>query len=196
MKLRLLSILLIIVLSAFTSKNANSFLFWNQAGLFNGATSYVTFPNSSTLNITGSFSIEGWINPVNASSPALQIIAEKRTGTVANGYTLFLSGGKAAIMTNQFTRLTGTTVIPNNLWTHIAATYNSVTNEFSIYINNTLDAAATVGGASPSPSMDSLRIGKGNAGNNFKGAIDEFRVWNRGLTAAEITRYFRTSLGA
>ncbi|MBC8043615.1 MAG: laminin G domain-containing protein, partial [Rhizobacter sp.] len=97
------------------------------------------------------------------------------------------------------TRLTSktTSVIQNNLWTHVAGTYNSATNLFSIYINGALDTTTTVPSAAPSSGTDSLYIGyDAGSGGYFSGMIDEARVWNRALSEAEISRNLRTSLTA
>ena len=53
----------------------------------------------------------------------------------ASGYTVYLSTGKVAVRTNSTTALTGATTIPLNVWTHIAATFNSSTFAFNIYVN-------------------------------------------------------------
>ncbi len=93
---------------------------WNQACSFPvNDSSYVAVNHSTSLNITGSFTIETWINPVNATSPSTQTILQKRLAG-NNGYTIYLTSGKVAIRTNASTRLVGKTVIPNNQWTHIA----------------------------------------------------------------------------
>jgi hypothetical protein len=91
--------------------------YYNRAFSFNGTSYAVTKPGSQ-LNIIENFTIECWINPVNATSPSYQILVQKRTGSASQGYTLYLNQGKIAIRTNSSTRLVGTTVIPNGEWTH------------------------------------------------------------------------------
>ncbi|MDQ3019925.1 MAG: proprotein convertase P-domain-containing protein [Bacteroidota bacterium] len=177
--------------------NAKGFMFWNQACSFSGAaSSYITFPHSPSLDITSNFTLECWIHPTNSTSPVSQIILDKRTGTLAKGYTLYLNNGRVAIGTNSATRLIGNTVIQNNVWTHIAATYNASSNLFSVYINNTLDASVTILNAAPVSNTDSLKIGKGNVISPFAGSMDEVRIWKRDLSLAQISEFARTSLGA
>ena len=63
-----------------SDNNANAQMFWNQGCSFAGSTSsYVAVRNSPELDITGSFTIEAWVNPVNVTSPAFQIILQKKT---------------------------------------------------------------------------------------------------------------------
>lgn len=129
----------------FSNEKISAQLYWNQACTFAGSnSSYVAVRNSSTLNITGSFTIEAWVNPANATSPSFQIILQKRAAG-ANGYTLYLSGGRVAIRTNSSTRLTGNTLVPSNQWTHTAGTYNSSTNTFRTYVNGSLDSSVVQG---------------------------------------------------
>ncbi|MEO8210763.1 MAG: LamG-like jellyroll fold domain-containing protein, partial [bacterium] len=186
-----------LLLSVIIVNTANGFMFWNQACSFSGASSsYITFPNSSTLDISSSFTLECWINPANSTSPSFQIILEKRTGTLSKGYALYLSNGKVAIRTNSTLRLIGNTVIQSNVWTHISGTYNASSNIFSIYINNILDASDTISNAAPVSDTDSLRIGKGTVNSPFAGYMDEIRIWKKELSLAQVSEFARTTLGA
>ncbi|MBS1552653.1 MAG: proprotein convertase P-domain-containing protein [Bacteroidetes bacterium] len=197
MKQRYFLIILILNLLLLSCQNSYSFMFWNQAGGFSGtASSYISVPHSASLNITGSFSAEAWIFPVNSLTPSSQIILEKRTGVSSNGYTFFLNNGKVAVRTNSAVRLIGNTVIQNNAWTHIAGTYDNVSNTFSIYVNGILDTSAVVSNSDPVTNTDSVRIGKGNGGSPFHGLMDELRLWNKALAGAEVYRYRRTTLGS
>ncbi len=175
--------------------NANAQMFWNQGCSFSGSTSsYVAVRNSAELDITGSFTIEAWVNPVNVTSPSFQIILQKRNAG-ADGYTLYLSNGKVAIRTGSSTRITGQQVIPSNTWSHIAGTYNSATNTFTTYVNGSFDTSAVVAAAAPPTNSDSIWIGKGS-NSPFNGVMDEVRIWNRNLSSTEVNNYRRTSLGS
>lgn len=175
--------------------DSNSQMTWNQAASFSGsASSYIAVPHSASLNITGDFTIEAWLNPVNVSSPSAQIILQKRAAS-ANGYTLYLSSGRVAIRTNSTTRLIGKTVIPNNQWTHVAGAYTSSTNTFRVYINGLQDTSATPGSpAAPAANTDSILIGVGS-NSPFEGLMDEVRIWNNDLSLSGIQLVMRTSLG-
>lgn len=194
---KLILIFSLIIMIAVNNKCSFAFMFWNQACSFSGSSSsYVTVPHSSSLNITGSFTIEAWVCPVNAMSPANQIILEKRNGTFSNGYTLYLSSGRVAIRTNATTRLVGNIVISNNVWTHISGVYNSSSNQYSVYVNGMLDSTVVVSNSSPVANSDSVRIGKGNVNSPFDGLLDEVRIWSKPLTGTNVSRFSRTTLGA
>ena len=168
-------------------------MFWQRAAKMNGASEYIAVPHSSSLSLTGSFTIEMWVSPNTAG--VTSTLLQKRVGSANNGYTFLMSSGKPAIRNNSQTRLTGKTVIPANNWTHIAGTYNSSTNVFSIYINGVLDTTSTVASAQPVGNSDSVIIGTGFNGS-FIGKMDEVRIWNRALSNSEISSFSRISLGA
>lgn len=197
MKSKIRILLFPFILFLIISDDVNAFMFWNQACSFNGTpASYAGFQNSASLNITSSFSIETWINPSNSTSPSVQIILEKRTNAMSNGYTIFLSGGKVSIGTNNVPRLLGKSILKNNEWSRFTAIYNAANNLFSIYINNVFDTSIVITGAAPVSNTDSLRIGKGNDFSPFAGWLDEVRIWSKALTLAELSMYSRTTIGS
>ena len=75
--------------------------------------------------------------------------------------------------------------LPLETWTHLAVTYNGT--RLRLFTNGVLTANLPVTGV-PVTSTGALRIG-GNAiwGEFFTGVIDEVKIHNRALTAAEIT---------
>ena len=189
LKIHLLVLSVIILLS----ENLNAQMTWNQACSFAGTvSSHIAVPHSASLDITGSFTIEAWINPVNSESPATQIILQKRLNG-NKGYTFLLSGGKAGIRTGSVIRLTGATTIPNNEWTHVAAVYDAVTGGFTIYVNGAADGSAIVALAAPPNNGDSLLIGIGE-NSPFAGKMDEIRIWNK-PNVSDINNYKYMSFG-
>jgi hypothetical protein len=71
-----------------------------------------------------------------------------------------------------------------NAWSHLAATYDGST--LRLYVNGTQVSSQTIAG-SILGSSGPLRIG-GNTvwGEWFKGSIDDVRVYDRALSAAEV----------
>ena len=78
----------------------------------------------------------------------------------------------------------GTSNIPLNTWTHLAATFDGGSLRF--YVNGSLVRTVARSGAIQTSSSP-LRIG-GNTiwGEYFRGLIDEVRIYNRALSATEI----------
>ena len=170
-------------------------MYWNQAASFAGTqTSYASVPNSSSVNITGSFSIEAWVNPSNIANKG--VIAKGGSLGTTLRYAIRITSSRVVLITNGGPRLSSktTSLIPVNTWTHISATYNSGSGNFNIYINGILDSSSVVASAAPIANTDSLYIGISGASTPFNGKLDEVRLWNRELTAAEVNNNMRTSL--
>jgi subtilisin-like proprotein convertase family protein len=174
----------------FLSMNINAQMFWNQAGNFEGS-NYAAVPNSSSINITGGFTLECWVYKTNNN---LGYIIHK-SQTSGTGYSLYISSsGFVTVGTNGAQRLSSTTAVPLYEWVHIAATYTAGSG-YNIYIDGVADGTVS-SNSNPAANTDSLLIGKRENGFNFPGLLDEVRIWNRPLSGAEISRNMRTSLGA
>ena len=117
--------------------------------------SYVSVPNSSSVNITGSFHIEAWVNPSNTNNKG--VISKGASLGSTLKYAIRITSSRVSFITNGAPRLSSksTSLVPINTWTHIAATYSSTTNEFKIYINGDTDTSSIVAGAAPSTNPDS-----------------------------------------
>lgn len=183
----------------FFVNEVNAQLYWNKACTFAGnSTSYVRVPNSSLLDITGSFTLEAWINPVLSGAASKGIISKGGALGTSLRYGMRLSvSGRLMLLINGAQRLItkSSTVIQDSMWTHVCATFSHFTNTHSIYINGVLDTSAVFAGTLPSSNADSLFIGISGASTPFNGQLDEVRVWARELTSAEVAAYYRTSLG-
>ncbi|PIR87434.1 MAG: hypothetical protein COU11_00230 [Candidatus Harrisonbacteria bacterium CG10_big_fil_rev_8_21_14_0_10_49_15] len=79
--------------------------------------------------------------------------------------------------------------VATQAWTHLAVTYDG--NELKLYVNGVLQEDPLVAsGSIDTDSHTSNNLGRnsdGNSGTYFTGDIDEFRIYNRALTASEIT---------
>ncbi|WP_405712664.1 MULTISPECIES: LamG domain-containing protein [unclassified Streptomyces] len=73
-------------------------------------------------------------------------------------------------------------------WTHLAGTYDPVTQELALYVNGVLQGTRTAPGAWQAPGA--LQIGRYKWADtyqyHFPGSIDEVAVWQRALTAEEV----------
>lgn len=192
------SLLAIFTFLIFTSGGVRAQMFWNQACQFQGTSgSYIAVPNSSSININGSFSIEAWINPATTSG-TMGILAKGGAFGSSLEYGIRYSLGRIRLFTNGGAKLVSriSNTIPANQWTHVAGTYNSTNNLFVIYINGLFDTTATVAGSAPPSNTDSLFIGISGATTPFSGQLDQIRLWNRELSGVDVSQNMRTNLGA
>ncbi len=188
---------IILFLLSLLMRDANAYMNWNQACAFTGLnTSYISAPNSSLLNITGSISLEAWIFQDAPSASAKGIISKGGSLGTSLRYALRLTNGRIFFLLNGATRMATkiSTVIQPETWTHVCAVFNSVSGAHSIYINGVLDSSSTYSSTLPSSNTDSLFIGISGNSSPFNGKLDEVRVWNRALTALEVGLNFRSVL--
>ncbi len=99
----------------------------------------------------------------------------------------------AEIITNTNTSpilITGSHVLPADVWAHISATYNGATGALKLYLNGELEVETTTdtGIVGTDASLDAaLKIG-GRDSSYFRGNIDEVRVFNVDLTTDQIQK--------
>ncbi len=166
---------------------------FGRAVSFNGTNAMVTVADSNSLDLTTGMTLEAWVNPTTATNWRTVILKERPS---ALAYSLYGSNGSAATswinIGGNDRHADGATILPLNTWTHLAATYDGAT--LRLYVNGAqVGSLATTGAMNTS--TNPLRIG-GNAiwGEWFSGMIDEVRIYNRALTAAEITTDMNTAI--
>ncbi|HEX5922362.1 MAG TPA: LamG-like jellyroll fold domain-containing protein [Baekduia sp.] len=160
---------------------------------FNGTSNSVTIPDSSSLDLTSAMTLEAWVNPTIASDWRTVILKEA-TGNLA--YSLYGASGYAGGAPSTWigsTDLPGPAALPAGAWSHLATTWDGTT--WRLYVDGVQKASRTFAGPI-AVSSGALKIG-GNAlwGEYFSGRIDDVRIYNRGLTAAEVGRDRDTPVG-
>ena len=189
---------MIIILTNINFQTANAQMFWNQTASFAGnSASYVAVPNSSSIDITGSFSFEAWVNPSTLGGASKGIVSKGGVlGTSLRIGVRLGNDGRLTLSTNGTPRLISkvSTPLAINKWTHVAATYNASAGVFKIYLNGSPDTSSTIAGAAPTSNTDSLYLGISGASTPFAGQLDEVRLWDKELSGTEVNTYYRTSM--
>jgi hypothetical protein len=154
------------------------------------------------------FSISLWVK--STISPAAQQLVSKFNNNVAvEWYLQFLGGGNAGKVAltigdggtdnTPIIYAIGSTVYTQNQWHHIVATYDGSESEtgITIYLDNADDSATTgetptyTGTANTSQRvLLGARDQGGTAGAYFAGDMDNVRIYNRELSASEVTQLF------
>jgi hypothetical protein len=154
---------------------------------FNGTNAWVTVPDANSLDLTTGMTLEAWVQPTALGTLWRTVILKEQPGNLI--YALYAGDGLARPASDVFTTadrgFSGTSALTLNTWTHLAATYDGTTQR--LFVNGVQVATrATTGAIRASTGV--LRIGGNNIWTNewFAGLIDEVRVYNKALTAAEI----------
>jgi triacylglycerol esterase/lipase EstA (alpha/beta hydrolase family) len=159
---------------------------------FDGSDDYIEISHDPVLNISDSIAISIWIKYDNSPASSYEDIVMKGNSTY--GFQFSLSDGQIMfhVLSDGWRNLnSGVTPEPNK-WYHIVGTYDGKVQK--IYINGELKATADWEGTIAT-STDPLYFGYKVAGDNnwYKGSLDDFRLYNRSLTATEVDSLYHES---
>jgi hypothetical protein len=114
--------------------------------------------------------------PAPAASQAPEIAFEKYT--LPNGLQVILHVDRKLPIVNV------------NQWYHVAGVYNATAQTLTVYLNGQPDNGTLVGTVTTTQRGSTLSVAIGrkaaDTGFEFKGRIDDVRIYNRALTLAEI----------
>jgi len=171
---------------------------------FNGTTGFIDLSAPASLNLASvnRFTLSAWVYPTSAPND-LSVITEMflpTNLTVQYGIGFDMDGitnaSRLAVGFFDGTwRIVRDSVnVAVNAWTHIAGTWDGTT--LSLYKNGVLVNSGAPGGSLPATNFDKVVIGKrhdlAGAIDFFPGKIDEARIYNRALSAAEIAGLYRS----
>jgi len=174
----------------------------NKSASFNGSSSKIVLPNTS-LGITdaSNFSISYWFNTNSVTQDNQSVIWANGSNAGArfgSGINSSSQGGDTSVYfgvgTSSFTYVnSGTSAFTANTWVHVVCVKSSTTG-MSLYVDNVLKATNTgaTGAASSTATADN-RIGgyKTTAESSwFNGSIDQVRVFNKAISASEVTALY------
>lgn len=157
-------------------------------------------PPLDLLKNDGAFTLSGWIRPANVSgSKDIIRVATNDAANTRGVLMLVDSGGpgklrggaRAGDAEGQLNR-TSTDAITVNQWTHVAAVLNIGGDSVVLYVNGAVagSAGATAFTAATTGNTDSAGATLGaniaGTGNRWNGHLDDLRVYERALSAAEV----------
>ncbi len=204
-----------------------------EIGLFfNGSTSFVTTGAGSAPLGAGSFTIECRFLKTGAGVSvstggdgvtAIPLVTKGRDDgegnttdcnyflgidasgkLVADFEQLNATNNGTAYNAGQNFPVTGSTTLQDDVWYHVAATYDTTSATWRLYVNGVAETLTTplptfAGVVPRSDSIQHFGIGTalnspGAASGFFQGAIDEVRVWNYARPAADILANIETKI--
>lgn len=171
-----------LIVAAFSASAADNALH------FDGANDQVAMPVPAALAAANSFSTTVWIKPDSLPTAARVFFAQTDT---SNFVTLLMStsgailgyvvNGGATVSTRS------TDAVTAGAWNHVAMTWDASTSTVALYINGVLQPSMP-GGASSTGTNGLMTIGSRTDGaQSFPGSMDRFDLFNRVLTASEVT---------
>lgn len=152
-----------------------------------------------SLNITGTaLTISAWIKPSTFGENSKGRIVDKHNGGTT-GYVFNLDSSNTAkglgfgvnsANSTAVYKWSISNVINLNQWQHVAVVYNG---SVAFYVNgvNVSRGSSDISASINSSASVPLSIGGRFAdGRDFNGAIDDIRIYNRALSAAEIAAFY------
>ncbi|WP_406729512.1 LamG-like jellyroll fold domain-containing protein [Streptomyces sp. GD-15H] len=168
------------------------------AVLFDGVDDYA-LTDIPTVDTSTGFSVSAWANLT--EMPGHAAIVASQPGNHAPGFELYYSHAYDRWAFNQYTADTTGAGIARAMqasaggaqagqWTHLVGTYSATYDELKLYVNGQLAGTTTYD--SPWDARRGLQIGAGRydgrPGSFFPGAIDEVQIFDKPLSAGEVTR--------
>jgi glucose/arabinose dehydrogenase len=179
----------------------NSAVWWPGAkygnGLsFNGTTAYASAADSNTLDIGNTGTIEAWIKATNIGKWQSVIAKGNANATNGHNYSMEITPGnvvECGVSNGSIGKtMDSSTSLASGQFYHLACTWDGST--FKVYINGVLDNSSSQTFA-PAGNTSPLYIGQyGGSADRFDGIIDEVRLYNRALSAAEISLDMNTAI--
>ena len=160
---------------------------------FDGVDDSIDIIDSDTQDLLSSFSISAWAKSTGATQYAF--IFGTADAADLNGYyiTIHDASQKAIVYSCDAATCSsaaGTTNIKNdNIWHHLVGTFNGT--NLDIYVDQ-IKEGSTATTRTPTNNIFTQRIGGSHFGSrNFKGEIDDIRIYNRALSSPEVEALYK-----
>ena len=157
---------------------------------FNGSTQFLIRNTPSfTFNPTSTFTVSLWHNRNTSSVVGIPIM--HATNAAGNFIWIFQTGAtNMQFGTNkqQSSWIWAQSTSTTNVWTHIVLVYNA--GAMTLYKDNVAVATGTFNHTGVTSATLPLYVGRGIGGSYFNGKIDDIGIWNRCLSACEISDLF------
>lgn len=142
------------------------------------------FTDAGTPVFQTSFTLAAWVFPTNIAS-ATQIVLENRGITSGrSAFRMFTTTAGAVSAGGSMDASTASSVLTNNGWQHIAATYDRT--NIAIFVNGMLSTNVVATLTNWDTSHTTIG-GRTDGTVGFRGLIDDVRIYNTALATNEIT---------
>ncbi len=165
---------------------------------FDGVDDYISGATNCDTTLANGYTIEAWVNRDGITTPAaIQFISAK--GMEQLEIHLNYPSNNFRFIPTTRVYIDATCSLPLNEWVHIACSYNPITAEAHCYVN-AVEVPSTNNGSNPlttsvNRSGAPLTLGKRTYGGyQFKGSIDEYRLWSGIRTREQISANMNTHL--
>jgi len=168
----------------------------NKSADFNGSSSYIDIGGNLVNNLTA-ITLSAWVY-TDPNTQYSYVMHVGDVGTAGEAFSISRWNNTASSGYDAYTvyanigggNIDGNYVLNENTWYHIAVTWVGTTMKF--YVNGNLTTTATTSSLSIPASGNSGYIGRyiSNQSYNWKGKINQVRIFNNALSSSEITQLY------
>jgi hypothetical protein len=180
-----------------------------QGVKFDGSDDYVTMGDAVALNGTQSRTISTWVKFSSDPLTTAQWLVERGNATNAtywlwwNGDNSFSLGDNTLVCGHRIANGTGEQIANTwtpvaNMWYHVSCVYDG--SQLIEYVNGVLlgsAGSATGSVTDETSSARTLQLGRriATGGSNLNGILDDVRIYNRAISASEVSKLFISTGG-
>jgi hypothetical protein len=162
---------------------------------FDGNDDFAFRNHAGTFNFTSGMTLEAWVKPA-AGNPGGTLIAKAASASIT-AYRLGIDGSNQATfqvfdsLGVPFVDLSGR-ALTNEIWTHLAATYDG--SSAALLINGATDTSMTATGVVRTSILSPVVVGSILGLDAYGGLIDEVRLWDHARSEQAIDASHTTKL--
>ena len=169
-----------------------------------GVNDYIDLGNNLDFDGSTPFSFSAWVY-INTGTGIKTIISKMSNVLPSTGYLFFVNNRVLQVIlretasTNEIYNYSSSTAVPVTSWCHCMVTYDGSKNAsgMKLYVNGILNNIIfTDNFTGSSSNTNSANIGA-RFGSDFfmNGLVDEVGVWDRELSASEVTELYNSGAG-
>jgi len=164
---------------------------------FDGTADFVEVKHSESLNLKEAITIEFWflLKGKSGDNDYPRLVSKGQSTSDNNGYGVWVKdisgptdiGFRSVTLTPNDIRAQNVSNYDDNKWHHVTVTYDGKKGRLFVDGDKLVDIDVS---GDVSQNKEPLHIGDGNNERHFNGFIDEVRVYNRGLSEAEVQQNY------
>ena len=167
---------------------------------FDHTNDYLTLPNSSSLNVSGSaLTLSVWLRPTSMPGDSVVLAKLWNAGWTPPyyqyGIELQSNGSRPVFFVGTSTGYLSSamdTTLPYGQWSHLAITFNG--SQVLFYVNGTLVSTKTLSATMTARGQQMRVAADARPSQFYFGTLDDLRIYNRVQTSAEVLSDMNTGL--